>query len=494
MTSQDEGSESQDQAPGGDERARTPVDERMEAQLRLILDAVDENGTKAAVYPSNWNELGYFEFIYRAGTVLIRDRDLPSVLQYLAPVNMYRRQGGSPISLPSRTPENVQNQTADDGGLFRTLGAGTRDLVLLETNAGSLISPDPNDGDPEQDFVLKQCKALDEALGAGVATPDHFLYVTNVVSHCPATEPETVRPDAFCVPAARPPVPEHERDVAVTILDSGWIPDAATRHAWLDGVTGEEEETYDVSGRIQSYAGHGTFCAGVLRAVAPRTDVWVDKTFWQNGGVFESDIAAQVVQAVSRGADVISLSAGTHTRSDLPPLGFQLVKDIIESFKGVVLVCAAGNDGSRQPFFPAALDWTVSVGALSTDWQHRAWFSNYGGWVDCYAPGEDLVNAFAVGTFECIEPPNAGQVRTFEGMARWSGTSFSTPLVAGLIADRMSRTGENGKLAAQSLLKEARDNFKPGVGPMLLPRHDDGYGTGPRHEHQEHQRGPGHHH
>ncbi|TDW21760.1 S8 family peptidase [Kribbella kalugense] len=400
-------------------------------QIELIIQAY---GREVEVFPEEWQKQPEgADYLYRTGVVLVRDEDLTRVVELF--------QGGQP----------------GEGGI-----AGVTRLRLPDK-----VPPEaPEDRSVTQRFL----KYADLRLGRGVVTPEHLFYVTPSVSPCPATEPEEVPPgippDPVLPTPYLPAGAADGRGVKVVVLDVGWS-DAPAAY-WLAGVTGDPENAFDPSGRIRPYAGHGTFIAGVMRAIARNVEIVVKSYFTGAGAMWEFDLAEALDEVLDLGPDIISLSAGTRTRFDLPALGLDVfIRTRLDRVNGLTLVAAAGNESTRDYFWPAAFPETVGVGALAENGRDRASFSNFGAWVDVYAPGENLVNAFLTGDYECTEPPNAGDVRSFAGMARWSGTSFATPLVAGLIAGRMSVTGENAKQASDALLAFALTQPEAGVGPVL---------------------------
>lgn len=326
-------------------------------------------------------------------------------------------------------------------------------------------------GDPvaEHGALFASLDAVHDRLGPGVASLDYLISITPNIN-CPATEPDYEPADAFPLPPVSRSTCCTGEGIRVAVVDTGLIPDAPTMHPWLHGVTGDADLEVAEGTLIERYGGHGTFIASVIRAMAPRADVRVHRTFEKAGAIYETDIVRALDEVLATEPDVISLSAGTHTWRHHGMLSFQAFVDGPLRARGdkTVLVAAAGNDGQDWKFAPAELPGVVSVGALNSEWTGRAWFSDYGDWVSVFAPGQDLVHAFARGLYtyhERLVPQEA----EFDGMARWSGTSFSTPVVAGLIAARMSGTGESARTAANALLDIARDQGMAGVGPVLLP-------------------------
>jgi Subtilase family len=383
---------------------------------------------------------GGLDYMFVDGEILVRDEYLDRVLEILG-------------HRPRRELEQARQNP------IRRVIAGVTRLTALG----------------QYPTTLRALAAIDEQLGRGIATPNHVMTVAGGVgSSCPATEPEEAYDDIEPFPSVCPA--GGGAGVLIYMADTGLLRDAAT-HSWLAGVQmGDPAEDADPHSPllgnppvIPAYTGHGTFVAGVTRCMAPSAEIIVTNAFSVAGSVLEADLVPRLEAALGLGVDIFHLTIACLSRHDLPLISFLEWLRRLRQYGGVVCIAAAGNSGFRRPTWPAAFSEVISVGALGGDWRGRASFSNFGGWVDVYAPGRDLINAYATGKYTCHVSPYAGQVRRFYGMAKWSGTSFSTPIVTGLIAARMSRTGENSRQAAAAVLAEARDQAIPGVGAVLLP-------------------------
>ncbi|WP_210438209.1 S8 family peptidase [Nocardioides xinjiangensis] len=410
----------------GDDRRRRSTD-----QLRAFAEANDGQVAWDTEAPAD------FTYLFHPDRVLVRAADVEAFESTVA------RLGDRVLS----------------GELRRD------DVSLLDDELVRYVLPERREGRS----VPEVLDLLEEGgLRRGAASPDHWVHVSpggGGGTTCPAIEPQETGLTEPWPPQA--PQPEGQ-EVSVVVVDTGWHPPAATdpRTPWLAGVEGDDE----LNGPdLRPYAGHGTFIAGVVRCMAPLTRVFVEGFAvggLGGGGVLESDLVVQLEEALAHDPQVINLSAGCRTRLDLPSIALETFHRTRLSRRDCVLVAAAGNDSWAAPFWPAAFDWCVGVGSLDRDGRVSE-FSNFGVSADVYALGRNVVNAFPDGTFVCHESPDKGDVRVFgTGLARWSGTSFAAPVVAGLIAREISATGASAGDARDAVLARAVHDSDPMVGPL----------------------------
>jgi thermitase len=221
--------------------------------------------------------------------------------------------------------------------------------------------------------------------------------------------------------------------VTIAILDSGV--DGA--HPDLAGKLVPGWNFYDGNSNTSDVYGHGTKVAGSA-AAASNNGVGVTGVAWNAkimpvrisdtaGYAFFSTIAEGIYWAADNGAKVVNISYSVQGSTSV-----QNAANYLRS-KGGIVVNSAGNSG--------ALDTTLANNALisvsatgSTD--AKASWSSFGDYVDVAAPGAGIWTTTRGG-----------------GYASVSGTSFSSPVTAGVIALMMSANPALRPTELESILK-----------------------------------------
>ena len=454
--------------------------ERAVREARIIVDAFGERGIEigGASDPADEDEdlhANGIAYMYAKDHILTRERHLGGIggIQGVQSVLSASRQRGVLEVLQQHGITNVEvRRIVDDIVLLRLnppQAGPPGDSQTSRTSDDQ--TPDGDNGSSEGDRGTAQGERpdarylldrIDAEFGAGIATPDHVLTAAQIMNPCSAKEPEPVPPTEGPDPAL---CPDGGVKVRIFVADTGLVFGAAP---WLAGVHGDPDPGNRPDGVILPYGGHGTFVTGVLRCIAPESQVHVANIFDTAGSALESEVVTRLTAASGFGFEILHLTASCMTRLNIPLLALEAWLEQLTAYQGVVCIAPAGNNRTRRPSWPGAFPNVISVGALAANRHDRAEFSDYGGWVDVYAPGEDLVNAFGSGRYTYQVTPGAGEA-TFSGLARWSGTSFSAPIVTGLIAARMARRDESAEEAAGALLARARAQRIAGTGPVLLP-------------------------
>ncbi|MBF0228195.1 MAG: S8 family serine peptidase [Desulfamplus sp.] len=168
----------------------------------------------------------------------------------------------------------------------------------------------------------------------------------------------------------------------------------------------------DNNNSITDQNGHGTNVAGIVLKSVPDAEIMILKINSGKSTTFYTDsVVNAIYYAVKNGADIINMSLSLSNDSN------NVKTAILYAIKsGVVVVSAAGN----SPYsisFPGTMQEVITVGATTSDGTSILWNSPTGSAIDITAPGKS------------VETIDLGGETVFV-----TGTSFSTPIVSGVVA------------------------------------------------------------
>lgn len=214
---------------------------------------------------------------------------------------------------------------------------------------------------------------------------------------------------------------------------------------------------------LEDYCGHGTHVAGTIAGltaegqcigVASYSNIkLVSLKVFDDHGNYRPDTLPQAIDyAKNNGINILNFSGYCYDSDAL--------RETISEYPGVI-VAAAGNISQNiaSEFLPAAYQYDniISVGATDFNDQ-RACFgpdgsdyrdylsSNYGQYVDIYAPGKN--------TFSAVSGQNPG----FGAIN--SGTSMAAPLVTGTVAMMMALNNGLSPLQIKNILFQTADSIE----------------------------------
>ena len=229
--------------------------------------------------------------------------------------------------------------------------------------------------------------------------------------------------------------------VVIAVVDSGIDfdhPDLAGKAVsrGRDFVNGDNDAADD--------HGHGTHVAGIAAAVTNNgvgmagvgynARLLPVKVLGANGSGATDAVAEGIAWAADQGAHIINLSFGS-------PYSSQTLQAAIEyASRSAVLVCAAGNSGVSQPFYPVAYPQCLTVAASDAN-DRLTSFSNFGSsWVDVAAPGAGVLGPLRGGSYQA-----------------WDGTSMAAPNVAGVAALVMARNRTWDRAQVRAAIEQGAD-------------------------------------
>ncbi|KAI0204319.1 peptidase S8/S53 domain-containing protein [Astrocystis sublimbata] len=222
----------------------------------------------------------------------------------------------------------------------------------------------------------------------------------------------------------------------VYVIDTGIKidhPDFGGRASWAANFADDE----DIDG-----AGHGTFVAGIVGSnsygVAKKTQLLAVKVFRNDGTTDGSSIIA-AIDWVAQDAQTRDCPKGTVANLSLGGGKNQASNDAVAALvnAGTFVVVASGNDNADAGGYSPASELSACTVSASDENDAKAEYSNFGSVVDIWAPGSNIQSTSYDGTSTTA-----------------SGTSASSPIVAGLGAYLLALEGGRDPVALCDRIKE----------------------------------------
>jgi len=250
-----------------------------------------------------------------------------------------------------------------------------------------------------------------------------------------------------------------KKKALIAILDTG----VDANHEDIKGNYKSIKKKYDQDGNK-----HGTHCAGVAAAVtnnkkgvaslSPNGDfieVTSIKVLAGFGGGTQAGIIAGMIEAADAGADVISMSLGGRSNE----ASKKAYSDAVEycNKKGAIVIVAAGNSNiNANQFAPANTPGVITVAAVDRDLK-KASFSNTTNDIEMAvsAPGVEIHSTLPDNKYGAL-----------------SGTSMSTPYVAGLVGIMKSINSDLTTKEAFEILNDSGTATKDvkQIGRLIQPK------------------------
>lgn len=232
-------------------------------------------------------------------------------------------------------------------------------------------------------------------------------------------------------------------EIIIAILDSGIAhehPDLVDKIVPGWNFLENNENTSDVKG-------HGTAVAGSA-AASTNNVIGVAGVSWESmimpllvadsdGWTYYDDAAEAVIYAADNGAKIINMSFGGPGSSSTLQSAIDYAWE-----RGLVIIASAGNDLNSVLNYPASCNNVMSVSATNSI-DELAHFSSYGTTIDISAPGQAIYTT-------SLFSGNYGSV---------DGTSFSSPIVAGLAGLIWAITPELTNAQVVALIEQNADDL-----------------------------------